>query len=51
MCTKSKEGSSMVLAALLAQRTVAVYIEGGDVGGVCTQLPQYRNVSYIIITP
>lgn len=51
MCTKSKEGSSLVLAAALSDKSVLVYIEGSDVGGVCPNLPHYRNISYVIIDP
>lgn len=51
MCTKSKEGSSLVLAAFLSEKTVGAFIEGSDVGGVCTSLPSYRNISYVIINP
>lgn len=51
MCTKSKEGNAVVMAALLADKAVNVYIEGSDVGGVCTSLPGYRLISYVIINP
>jgi|SRR5258706_446332 len=51
MCTRSKEGNSVVIASMLDDRTVLVYIEGSDVGGVCTQLPNYRAISYVIINP
>lgn len=51
MCVRSKEGSSMVLAALVAGKLLEVYIEASDVGGNCLALPNYRNVSYVIINP
>jgi len=51
MCTRSKEGNSVVVASMLDDRTVLVYIEGSDAGGICTQLPHYRAISYVIINP
>lgn len=51
MCTKSKEGSSLVLAVALFEKPVLVYIEATDVGGACASLPQYRDVSYVIVDP
>ena len=51
MCTKSKEAGSVVLAALAAGKTVEVYIEASDVAGSCTALPDYRDISYLILNP
>ncbi|MEX0335628.1 hypothetical protein [Vibrio tubiashii] len=50
MCTKSKEGSSVALAALTANKNGEVYIEGGKAAS-CSGLPHYREISYIIINP
>lgn len=51
ICTKSRDAGAVVLSALLADKTVSVYIEASDVGGVCTALPNYRQISYVIIDP
>ena len=51
MCTKSKEASAMVMAALLADKALSAYIEAADAGNVCTQLTHYRQVSYVILHP
>ena len=51
MCTKSKEATSVVMAAMLADKVVSAYIEAGDVGHVCTQLTHYRQISYVVLNP
>ncbi|MGH1469979.1 MAG: hypothetical protein ACRBCS_02215 [Cellvibrionaceae bacterium] len=50
MCTKSKEAGSVLLAAFMAGKTVSAYIEISDVGQ-CANLPNYRNINYLIIQP
>ena len=51
LCTKTKEGGSVVLAAIVAGRPVRAYVEVGDVGGLCSQVPHFRQIIYIIIDP
>lgn len=50
MCTKSSGAGALLLAAMLSDKLVGVWIEGGDVAG-CTSLPMYRQISYVIIYP
>jgi len=49
MCTKSKDGGALVMAASVSGIPILAHIEVGDVGGVCTQLPWYRQVAYVIL--
>ena len=50
MCTKSKEAGSVLLTAFSTGKAVSAYIEISDVGQ-CANLPNYRNINYIIIQP
>jgi hypothetical protein len=49
MCARTEMGSSMLLAAKAAERSVNVYIADGNVGNTCSSIPKYTKVSYIIL--
>jgi len=50
MCTKSKEAGSIVLTALTAKKNTGVFINNTDANS-CSELPQYRTISYVMIYP
>lgn len=49
MCAKTQLGSSMLLAAKAADKSIQVYISDKDQGLTCSTLTNYSKISYIVM--